>query len=393
MATSPAVLLVDDGELDDVRRVLQELGADFAHLRGGAVPAKIAPPGLLFVTTSRRAMIAQGWPARAPYKIGVVSDDSNTLRAMLKRMGFDLLIRRPVHAYALRLVLLRALYDGEEKRREERVPFGIEISYRSGFRRKTATLADLSLRGCRLLSEHPLRPDATLTIFLPKDVTGTPMSLRGRVARGSEEREVSGRYLCALRFDPKKNEVDRALQAALQARRSGSVPLGGNEVAIAHASTADAPAAAPPTAAPPARAPAAEAPKAAPATPENRRKHDRAAYAQEIVTLGDEASSVLLGRDISMGGMRVAANPRLELGDSFRLAIYGGPREDPFIVRALVVHRAETGVGLRFEGVRPEIAQRLEALVARLPSVESLEDGEASAIGSVVSRILAGERE
>ena len=151
--SSPPVLLVDDGELDDVRAVLEEIGAEFAHLRGGAVPAGLESPDQLFIATPRRAMLAKNWPSGPlPIKIGVVTEDSNTLRSMLKRIGFDLLIRRPVHPYALRLVLLRALYSGSERRNDQRLPIGCPVSFRSGFRRKTATLADLSLRGARLLA-------------------------------------------------------------------------------------------------------------------------------------------------------------------------------------------------------------------------------------------------
>ena len=54
-----------------------------------------------------------------PMKIAVVTEDSNTLRSMLRRIGFDLLVRRPVHPYALKLLLARALYRS--------VPVGAEI--------------------------------------------------------------------------------------------------------------------------------------------------------------------------------------------------------------------------------------------------------------------------
>ena len=56
------VLLVDDGELDDVRDCLLALGAEFAHLRGGAVPARLEPPRDLFITSTRHAALARSWP-------------------------------------------------------------------------------------------------------------------------------------------------------------------------------------------------------------------------------------------------------------------------------------------------------------------------------------------
>ena len=110
------MLLVDDGELEDVRDCLLDLGTEFAHLRGGAVPAKLDAPRDLFITTTRHATLARPWPkpdaGGRPVRIAVVSEDSGTLRATLRQMGFTFLVRRPVHPIALRLLLLHALYHG-----------------------------------------------------------------------------------------------------------------------------------------------------------------------------------------------------------------------------------------------------------------------------------------
>ena len=37
MGVPPAVLILDDGELDDVQQLLQELAIPFARIRGGAI--------------------------------------------------------------------------------------------------------------------------------------------------------------------------------------------------------------------------------------------------------------------------------------------------------------------------------------------------------------------
>jgi hypothetical protein len=101
MADRFRVLLVDDGELDDVRDCLLAMGAEFAHLRGGAVPAKLEPPRDVFITSTRHATLARAWPKQdasgRPVRIAVVSEDSGTLRATLRQMGFTFLVRRPVH--------------------------------------------------------------------------------------------------------------------------------------------------------------------------------------------------------------------------------------------------------------------------------------------------------
>jgi c-di-GMP-binding flagellar brake protein YcgR len=375
--SNPPVLLVDDGELNDVRAVLEEIGAEFAHLRGGAVPSGVEPPDQLFIATPRRAMLAKDWPAGPlPVKIGVVTEDSNTLRSMLKRIGFDLLVRRPVHPYALRLVLLRALYSGSERRKDQRLPIGYPVSYRSGFRRKTATLADLSMRGARLLVDSSLALGGRLTLQIDREIAGDKaLSIRSKVVRVSEEPEQDGQYIAGIQFENPNRDTLVRVREILKASAEGPLTVEAPENPEA-----------------PAGIETEEPPTAAPATPENRRKHGRAVFRREIVQLDDEASSVLLGRDISLGGMRVDCESTLGLGDQLRLAIYGGPREDPFILRGTVVRReTATTYGVKFADLKPAVAARLESLVSNLPAVESLKGSEADALGSVVSRILERE--
>ncbi len=373
MSTSAPVVMVDDGELDDVRAVLEELGAEFAHLRGGAIPGELDPPNQLFIATPRRAMLAKDWPSGPlPIKVGVVTEDSNTLRGMLKRIGFDLLIRRPVHPYALRLVLLRALYSGSERRRDPRFPLGVEVSFRGGFRRKTATLADLSVRGARLLVDQPVSLGSRVTLQLDRELSGDKaMALRCKVVRVSDDPERDGKFVIGLQFEKLTKAAVLQLRATLRKAEEGPSVLAGPKNGEAAAETPN------------------ELPAAAPATPENRRKHDRAVFRREVVQLDEEASSVLLGRDISLGGMRIESEANLGLGDQLRLAIYGGPREDPFILRARIVRQeTATTYGLSFDDLKPAVANQLESLVAKLPAVESLNGGESDALGSVVSRIL-----
>ena len=135
-------------------------------------------------------------------------------------------------------------------------------------------------------------------------------------------------------------------------------------------------------------------PIAAAGSIEDRRKNPRVAFERSVTSLDEEANLVLMGRDLSVGGMRIEPHSSLDLevGAMLRLAIYGVPREEPFIVRARVVRNdGDDGVGLRFEQIASGVAARLESLVANLPSVESLHGGETDALGSVVSRILESE--
>jgi hypothetical protein len=416
MPPRPALLVLDDGELDDLVALLNELGLEFAHLRGAAIPAQIAAPERVIVTTPRRAMLTKDWPRSAPYRIAVVTEDSNTLRAMLRRVGFDLLLRRPVHPVALRLVLLRALYAGEEKRREERVTVGAEVQFRSGFWKKKALLADISQRGCRLLAEQPLAAGTRISLPLPKEFSASGLTLPCKVVRVAAKPEPDGRYEIGLAYENLSKERLAEIRALL---KQLSEAAGMEEARVlgmkAPARPAPAAPAAPakPTPAAPAKpalsalkrpglpprpAPARVSPPAViaspppPPEPEERRKAPRGSFDKQVGRLDDEADSVLLGRDLSIGGMRIEYHPNLQIGDILQLAVYASPREEPVIVKARVAHDSGTGLGLTFEGMPADVGARLEQIVARLPSVESLQGTEAEGMGSVVSRVLSGFR-
>jgi hypothetical protein len=375
MKTTPPVLIVDDGELDDVRDILAELGAEFALLRGGAIPEKLAPPSRLFVATPRRALLAQQWKPRPgqpqPLCVGIVAEDSNTLRSMLRRLGFQLLIRRPVNPYALRLLLLRALYAGEERRGEDRVPIGAPVAYRSGLRRRTGTIAELSRRGGRLLTDAPPPAGSRITLQLVVPDSDRSLALRARVIRASEEPVAGAQHAVAFSFEERERAAD--VHRLLQHYKSGPARLEAEIEAEPHEEEAD------------------RLPFAAPSSDAERRKHERVVFRREVIGLSEEAATVLMGRDLSIGGMRVEGSPDLEVGRRVRLAVFGAPREEPILVRAVVTRAEDGGIGLQFVDVGAEAASRLEHLVAHLPSVESLEGDEAEGLGTVVTRIVARE--
>jgi hypothetical protein len=56
---TPPVLLIDDGELDEVRGLLEDLAVDFLHVRGPSVPDEVEEPACLLVTTAGRALTLQ----------------------------------------------------------------------------------------------------------------------------------------------------------------------------------------------------------------------------------------------------------------------------------------------------------------------------------------------
>jgi hypothetical protein len=422
MAVQPMLLVIDDGELTDIVSLLNEMGVEFAHLRGSAIPPQIAPPERVIVTTPRRAMLTKDWPRSAPYRIAVVTEDSNTLRAMLRRVGFDLLLRRPLHPVAVRLVLLRALYAGEEKRREERVAIGADVTFRSGFWRRKALLADISQRGCRLLAEQALSPGARINLPLPKELSPDGLTLPCKVVRVGARPDTEGQIEIGLAFENLAKEKYAAVRALMRRLseaagmeeahvlggakpRSGSAEPSPQPAVPRPAAARPAPPRLPPKKAPaqpsrptlpppkpPGAAPARTAPPASGSGGADRRQHQRGTFPRQVPRLDDEANSVLLGRDLSLGGMRVEYHEKLQIGDVIELAIYVSPREEPITVKARVAHDAGDGLGLAFEGIPSDTGARLEKLIARLPSVESLQGGESAGLGSVVSRVLSGFR-
>jgi hypothetical protein len=120
-----------------------------------------------------------------------------------------------------------------------------------------------------------------------------------------------------------------------------------------------------------------------------RRQNRRAGYGMKVPAFGSRALRVLVARDLSQGGMRVERFTGLELGDRLHLAIYGAADQEPFLVWATVSRDdGADGMALVFDAVTPQTAEQLEKVVADLPSVESLHDDEARAMGTVVTEIL-----
>jgi hypothetical protein len=124
-------------------------------------------------------------------------------------------------------------------------------------------------------------------------------------------------------------------------------------------------------------------------SPDDRRAAQRLPYVAKIPAFGARALRVLVGRDLSVGGMQIESNPDLEVGDRLHLAIYGDASEEPFLVWGTILRSdGRGGTAVVFDPVHPSIAKKLEALVASLPAVESLHDDEATAMGTVLTEII-----
>ncbi len=410
MSQTVSVLLLDDGELDDVQECLEEMGIAFGRVRGGAIVSKTPPPSRLLISTPRRIDAVSLPPegseaAKKLVRIVVVSEDSTTLREQMRRIGFDYLVRRPVHPEALRLLLLRCLYAGEERRGEERVPMGIEVSFRTGLLPRRATMVDLSSRGCRLLSSYALEPGRRVCVQVP-DKQRDPLLVRGQVVRISLDENLGpgGPYSAAVAFDTLPDADQERLRNMLAKRVVGNAKLvgaTGDELMLP----------------PEARgedlrrvelavdvrvAPNPELPHPVAVAVEGesdfedegasgpeRRRTARAAYSRRIPAFDERAMRVLVARDLSVGGMRVEHLSGLAVGDRLHLAVYGSAAGDPTLVWATVARDdGPDGIALVFDAVSSETAERIEKVLVDLPAIESLHDDEARAMGTVMTEIL-----
>ena len=405
MSAPPTVLVLDDGELEDIHRLLQEIDVPCARVRGSAIVQGTPAPKDLLIATPRRIDAVAATIADAvspPIRVMVVQEDSNALRAQLRRSGFDYLVRRPVHADALRLLLMHCLYKGEERRREPRVAAGFEIAYRTGLLTRRATLLDLSVHGCRLRSKTRAEPGKRIKLQIPEALdAGDPLSVAGRIVR-SDAIPAGDAFALGVAFGQLDTSTRQALEILIEDLAHGPATLRSGSSGVQRSckpseEAPDAePAPPPPLRAVEATAPASDAsattrdagPRPAPSGRE-RRVHRRASYAQTVPAFGNRALRVLVGRDLSAAGMRIEAQPELEIGDRLHLAIYGEAGEEPMLVWGRVGRDdGRRGHVILFDPLDSAIAARLEAMIASLPSVESLHDSESDAMGTVLSEII-----
>jgi|SRR5262245_33747162 len=378
-------LLIDQGELDDVYTLLEALGAEPTRqhtLDARGFSGWERPPRLV-VAAARSAMrlsVGSSVEAQGIVTIAVVDTASQTLCGMLRRQGFRYVVRRPVHREALRLLLLRALFRGRDRREAPRVPLGCEIALRFRLRRKAATLLELSRTGARVLMREWLDPGDRLVLRIPSAVTGDrPLTLAGRVVRSERRRGVDPeqRVALAMRFD-RLSDVERVrLEALIAAHSIGPVPL----PRAARASRG------------PELAPAAAARSAA-AAPSERRRARRAMHRHEVLALDPELQRVrhaLLGVDLSAFGVRVEPHPELALHDRVKLAFYDAACAGPLVVDAEVARDdGPRGWVLRFVDLGPEAAAEIARIVERAPQIET--SASERSRGLVVTELLERPR-
>ncbi|HVP30788.1 MAG TPA: PilZ domain-containing protein [Myxococcota bacterium] len=362
-ATAPHVVLVDDGGLDDVAQLLAKLRVEAQRLAPEAVRRSTAPTGAIWIASVGRALeLDAAIRSFAPSaRVAIADGISRTARTQLRRVGVDFLVCRPTHPEALRLFFARLVYRGPEKRFAPRLAAGLPVYVRARLRKRPATLIEISRTGAQLACARDYAEGRVLTLFVPRPGGGRHFPLRVRVVRRSEVREAApdARFVLGLALDSRGRPAERRDLAALLAEHAVG-PAAGSAVA-----------------------PAAEAqPDAA-----ERRVGQRRPYATPLLTCTDLGARVVMGRDLSPGGLRVEGGDGLEVGRILTVVLHGLGEEGPLPVRAHVARStAEGDRVLRFIGLEAATKERLARLLAAPPRIESL-TSEAEEVRCVVTEI------
>ena len=364
-AATPRSLLIHDGELADVRALLESLEIPFVERLGAESQADRQTSWDLVIASAKRILELQLPPsATPPTQIAVLSHDARTLRSSLRRTGTTLMVRRPVHPAALRALIVHALYRGPEKRRSARVNIGAPVRVKVGWRAQSAVLVDLSMSGCRLLTDRLIDPGHFFRLQMPAELAGgKPLSVEARVVECMPSRDrAPGRHVTRAMFPSVSARVHAHLHAVVAAHAEGPARFEG--------------------------APGiAAAPVAAAGEPSDgdRRESDRHRLDSRVISLDDEGARVLMGRDLSRGGMRVNRHPLLAVGTKLQLAVHAVTREAPLILHAAVDRDdGERGLVLRFYDLSAELSRYLDYVIHALPLVIDDDDDE----GCLVAELL-----
>ena len=129
--------------------------------------------------------------------------------------------------------------------------------------------------------------------------------------------------------------------------------------------------------------------EADPGLPDERRGDPRRAFERRVIALGQQATRVLVGRDISARGMRVAPSPILHVDQTLRIAIHVSGSETPLILDARVDRDdGERGMILSFHDLSPSADAYLKGVIGDLPDVETTSSADGPGAAHLVSEIV-----
>jgi hypothetical protein len=343
-AESPRVVLLDDGELDDVRVLLRQLGVLHCDARRATVGERVS---ILLSTPSRARSLADGESEAPPHHLhAVIGSDPDAIGAPC-----DLEFLRPIESAVLRLLTRRDGAAGSERRLATRVALGVPVVVRVGDDRREVVVSRISIGGCGLISPALLRTGAQVEIELPPELSAPrSLVLSGEVLSARELSTGDGRtFDVSVAFEA-LDLGDRVTLRALMARHAIDFrPL--TEGASVRGARGLRQRVLPPGG--------------------DRRRTTRRRFHQRVMGVCDGVAHVLLARDLSRDGLRIEADERLAPGDPLKLAVFGVLDAAPLLASA-VVERFDDFDGwfLRFGTLGDETAKRLDTLLESLAPLD-----------------------
>ncbi|MEM7410680.1 MAG: PilZ domain-containing protein [Myxococcota bacterium] len=370
---APAVLIVDDGELDEIEAILTDLGAAGERCSDGSLDPLPRPRALL-VTSGPRAMEMPPLMGEAePIWVCLYGPDFLPLREHLKDKGVHYLVSAELPRRGLALFLNQLLHGGSDERGVRRIPLSCALTLEVGFEKRAAQLIELSRESCVIATGEEIPDGPRLKVCLPAELTGDQnLELEGQWVR-SERDERPGevpQVHSVIRF-PSLGADDMArIHDLLTGHAPGAqvTPLVAEPDTVSEDSRADWLS----DDLPP------DFQETAGWNQEHgeRRRDPRVPYDRQVDALrwpGHAGLRTGLGHDLSRSGVRIIAAAPPPLGTSLTLALYGSKREEPVLVDAEVVRAGEGDVGLRFLRLDPGQRRGIDRLIEAAPQLEDLE--------------------
>jgi hypothetical protein len=376
MSNAPSVLVLDDGELDSVVRVLEQIGADTRRLSRQQIPATLPAPTDLLVTTLKRVNSRPNLttPGDGPAQYAWVclhNQDYVPVRERMRQAGVHFLIHTPLgkelDAELVRLLFVQLLYEGAERRGSIRLPVASEAGIVTDAGRQKGQLLELSGDSCRVILRHNLTEAESVTVHLTAELSPTVRgSYRGKVMRTNcvEMPDGSRGYSVVIAFqeleDDRRQRIETLLAGhALAARIKPLVELPERELVLQD---------------------------------DDRRRAARHVYPRRIAAFtpaDTEGPSLVIGRDLSMRGMRLAPHPDLRVGSRIAVALYRGASLRPIVLEGEVLRDdGAMGVGVRFDPLSPDQARELGSMLEQLPQIRTTYAGEDEAEAVVVAKLV-----
>lgn len=370
MAGAIKVLLIHDGELADVRGLLSDIGTPFVEREGEPTDIDLRTAWDLIVSSQRHiGSFEKNESSQLSRRIVIAESDSRTMRSMMRRQGVNFIVARPVHAAAMRLLVLHCIYRGPERRKQGRMSVGAEIQVKRGLFKRNVILADVSLHGFRLVSEKAMKAGSRVKLLISQEIAGGKgFSLPGRILRSTPGTQDGPSYVIAGAFHDLKPAQGQRLRKLYENYKGGPARLAG--VAADLVSNSD--------------------PREL--EPSERRTEPRGEYEKHVVAVDDEATRVLLCRDISVGGMRVQPNETLVPGDEVMVAVHVRSRSEPLVVNARVTRDdGDDGLVLEFFDLSEKVETYLRKMVNMLPIMgvkADRDEGDDSGPDLILSEIV-----